>query len=120
MIKHTAFGLSRKWKEHAINRLYYPNWYMDSIEIFNCMVKRVNQEGMYLGSTGENADRLNSCGEKPYPMRLSNVNVHDNIVDSTGRGGIMLSGADKGNNSIYNNTITRCGLNTTVTRAMEL
>ncbi len=89
--------------------LYYPNWYMDSISIYNCMIKRMNQEGMYIGSTGENADRPNSCGQYPYPMRLSNISVHDNIVDSTGRGGIMLSGADKGKNEIYNNKISRCG-----------
>jgi len=67
------------------------------------------QEGMYLGSTGQNADRPNGCGGHPYPMRLSNVKVHHNIIDSTGRGGIMLSGADKGENRIYRNTITRCG-----------
>lgn len=89
--------------------LYYPNWYMDDINIHHCMIKRVNQEGMYLGSTGQNADRPNGCGKYPYPMRLSNVSVHDNIVDSTGRGGIMLSGADKGSNVIYNNKISRCG-----------
>jgi len=64
---------------------------------------------MYLGSTGQNGDRPNACGKSPYPMRLSNVSVHDNIVDSTGRGGIMLSGADKGTNVIYNNKISRCG-----------
>jgi parallel beta-helix repeat protein len=89
--------------------LYYPNWYMDDINIYNCMIKRMSQEGMYLGSTGQNADRVNGCGKYPYPMRLSNISVHDNIVDSTGRGGIMLSGADKGTNKIYNNTVRRCG-----------
>lgn len=89
--------------------LYYPNWYIDSVEIFNCKVTSVNQEGMYLGSTGQNADRVNSCGQRPYPLRLSNISVHNNIVDSTGRGGIMLSGADKGSNKIFNNVITRCG-----------
>ena len=89
--------------------LYYPNWYMDSISIYNCKIKRTNQEGMYLGSSGENADRQNSCGYYPYPMRLSNVSVHNNIIDSTGRGGIQLSGADKGKNDISYNTITRCG-----------
>lgn len=89
--------------------LYYPNWYMDNISIIKCKIKRMNQEGMYLGSTGQNADRPNSCGLYPYPMRLSNITVKDNIVDSTGRGGIMLSGADKGTNKISNNTITRCG-----------
>jgi hypothetical protein len=107
--KTYGFWVKQEVEGTCDQSLYYPNWYMDSIEIYNCMVKRVNQEGMYLGSTGENADRLNSCGEKPYPMRLSNINVHHNIVDSTGRGGIMLSGADKGNNNISHNTITRCG-----------
>src|SRR4029079_3529271 len=81
----------------------------DDIKIHDCMIKRMNQEGMYLGSTGQNGDRPNACGKSPYPMRLSNVSVHDNIVDSTGRGGIMLSGADKGTNKIYNNTVRRCG-----------
>src|SRR5678809_496938 len=76
----------------------------------NCMIKNMYQEGMYLGSTGQNADRPNRCGQHPYPMRLSNVIVHHNIIDATGRGGIMLSGADKGENRIYKNTITRCGL----------
>ena len=89
--------------------LYYPNWYMDSISLYNCKIKRMNQEGMYLGSSGQNADRPNGCGQYPYPMRLSNVSVHDNIVDSTVRSGIMLCGADKGKNEIYNNKITRCG-----------
>jgi hypothetical protein len=107
--KTYGFWVKQEVEATCDESLYYPNWYMDSISIFNCMIKRVNQEGMYLGSTGENADRLNGCGQHPYPMRLSNVSVHDNIVDSTGRGGIMLSGADKGTNSIYNNTITRCG-----------
>jgi len=89
--------------------LYYPNWYMDNITIRNCKIKSMNQEGMYLGSTGQNADRPNGCGKYPYPMRLSNISVYNNIVDSTGRGGIMLSGADEGINKISNNTITRCG-----------
>lgn len=89
--------------------LYYPNFYMDSIEIAYCKIYNVNQEGMYLISTGQNADRRNACGKYPYPMRGSNFSVHDNIVDHTGRGGIMLSGADSGVNKIYNNAITRCG-----------
>jgi parallel beta-helix repeat protein len=89
--------------------LYYPNWYMDSISIYNCKIKRMNQEGMYLGSSGENADRPNGCGQYPYPMRLSNISVYNNIIDSTVRNGILLSGADKGKIEIYGNKITRCG-----------
>ena len=89
--------------------LYYPNWYMDSITITHCMIKRMNQEGLYIGSTGQNADRPNKVGEYPYPMRLSNVTITNMIIDSTNRGGIMLSGADRGVNTISNNKITRCG-----------
>ncbi|MEP6466469.1 MAG: right-handed parallel beta-helix repeat-containing protein [Parafilimonas sp.] len=107
--KTYGFWVKQEVEATCDESLYYPNWYMDSITIYNCMIKRMNQEGMYLGSTGENADRINGCGKYPYPMRLSNVSIHDNIVDSTGRGGIMLSGADKGANSISKNTITRCG-----------
>jgi len=107
--KTYGFWVKQEVANTCDESLYYPNWYMDSITIRNCMIKRMYQEGMYLGSTGQNADRPNSCGQHPYPMRLSNISVHDNIVDSTGRGGIMLSGADKGINKICNNTITRCG-----------
>jgi len=107
--KTYGFWVKQEVEATCDESLYYPNWYMDSITISNCMIRRMNQEGMYIGSTGENADRPNGCGKYPYPMRLSNVSIHDNIVDSTGRGGIMLSGADKGRNDISRNTITRCG-----------
>jgi len=107
--KTYGFWVKQEVQATCDKSLYYPNWYMDDIQIDNCMIKNMYQEGMYLGSTGQNADRPNGCGQHPYPMRLSNISVHHNIVDSTGRGGIMLSGADKGENRIYKNTITRCG-----------
>jgi len=107
--KTYGFWVKQEVANTCDQSLYYPNWYMDSISIYNCKIQRMNQEGMYLGSSGQNADRPNGCGQYPYPMRLSNLSVHDNIVDSTVRSGIMLSGADKGKNEIYNNTITRCG-----------
>jgi parallel beta-helix repeat protein len=107
--KTYGFWVKQEVANTCDKSLYYPNWYMDDIAIHNCMIKRMYQEGMYLGSTGQNADRPNKCADHPYPMRLSNISIHHNIIDSTGRGGIMLSGADKGENRIYRNTITRCG-----------
>ncbi|MBS1747270.1 MAG: right-handed parallel beta-helix repeat-containing protein [Bacteroidetes bacterium] len=107
--KTYGFWVKQEVASTCDQSLYYPNWYMDSIFIHHCMIKRMNQEGMYIGSTGENADRVNGCGQYPYPMRLKNVHIYNNIVDSTGRGGIMLSGADKGKNIISGNTVTRCG-----------
>ncbi len=107
--KTYGFWIKQEVANTCNQDFYYPNWYMDSININHCMIKRVSQEGMYLGSTGQNADRPNGCGHHPYPMRLSNISVRDNIIDSTGRGGIMLSGADKGINKISNNVIKRCG-----------
>jgi hypothetical protein len=99
--------------------LYYPNWYMDSISIYNCKIKRMNQEGMYLGSSGQNADRPNGCGQYPYPMRLSNISVHDNIVDSTVRSGIMLCGQIKGKMKFITIKLHGAGMRT-VTRVTVL
>jgi hypothetical protein len=107
--KTYGFWVKQEVEATCDQSLYYPNWYMDSIDIHNCLIVKVDQEGMYLGSTGQNADRRNACGQYPYPMRLSNITVHDNIVDWTGRSGIMLSGADKGENWIYRNIIMHCG-----------
>ena len=67
---------------------------------------------MYLGSTDPNGGRTIDCNGKsvaPKPMRLGNIHVYNNIIDSTWRGGIQLSDADSGYNEINNNTITNSG-----------
>ena len=67
---------------------------------------------MYLGSTDPNGMRTITCNGKtiaPKPMRLGNIHIYNNIIDSTFRGGIQLCDADSGYNEINNNTITNSG-----------
>ena len=72
--------------------------------------------GFYLGSTDPNTTdpwRYSICNGdtvRPHPSFLRGIRVHDNIVDSLGRNGILLSGA-KGKNKIYNNRVKHIGYN---------
>lgn len=103
------------WIKHeadCADSLQYPNWYMDDISIHDCKFVNIGQDGLYLGSTSPTGQREAYCDGKltyPLPIRLSNIRVYNNIIDSCNRTGIQLSGADKGDNRIYNNTVTRCG-----------
>lgn len=101
-------------KEEAAcpDSLRYPNWHLDSMVIHDIRAKNVNQDGFYIGSTGPNGGRPVSCNGvsvSPIPMRLSNIHLYNLIIDSVGRTGIQMSGADSGNNEINNCTVTNTG-----------
>jgi hypothetical protein len=90
---------------------------MDSMHIHHSYFSNIGQDVLYIGSTGQlPTDRPIECDSagtpvtKYYqPMRLSNVLVHHNTIDSANRTAIQVSGADEGSQLIYNNTITRTG-----------
>ena len=72
----------------------------------------MNQEGMYLGSTDPYGTRDIPCDGKiikPKPLRMGNIKVYNNIIDSTNRSGIQLSCGSAMLNEIFNNTVTNCG-----------
>ena len=76
------------------------------------MIVKVNQEGMYLGSTDPNGTRQVSCDGAnitPKPLRLGNIKVYRNIIDSTNRSGIQLSCGSEMLNEIFYNKVTNCG-----------
>lgn len=103
------------WVKHEADcqdSLKYPNWYIDSISYHDNKGFRIAQDGLYFGSTSPNGQRNITCNGvviAPIPLRLSNIKIYNNIIDSCGRTAIQLSGADMGNNSIYNNTVKRAG-----------
>jgi hypothetical protein len=103
------------WVKHeadCLDSLQYPNWYIDSISFHDNKGSKIGQDGLYFGSTSPNGLRPMSCGGvsvSPIPLRLSNIKIYNNIIDSCGRTAIQLSGGDGGNNEIYNNTIRRIG-----------
>jgi len=88
-------------------------WTIDNISVHDCRIVKMNQEGMYMGSTDPNGIRGVSCNGKtiyPTAMRLSNIHVYNMIIDSCNRSGMQLSGANAGNNRLNNNHITHVGL----------
>ncbi|MDP4248119.1 MAG: hypothetical protein Q8932_19955 [Bacteroidota bacterium] len=95
-------------------------WTISSISIHDNKIVKTWNEGMYLGNTSPDNSATNpdsravQCGTTvtyPRPGRLSNILIYNNIVDSTGRGGIQLSSASGAVSLIYNNHVTHCGLN---------
>ena len=109
---HKHYGVWVKHEADCADSLQFPDWVLHNISIHDNYIHNMSQEGMYLGSTDPNGSRTVNCNGKiisPKPMRLGNMHIYNNIVDSTSRGGIQLSGADSGYNEINNNTVTNSG-----------
>jgi Secretion system C-terminal sorting domain/Bacterial Ig domain len=96
---------------------WYPNFVLDSIVVNNCSVVGSANEGMYIGNTGPDnsppsagdltyqhrwyiCPGVNPPGDPngdstyPEPMRMGNVHIYNNYVDSSGRGGIQVAAHD--------------------------
>ena len=111
-IYNKTYGYWVKQEASCIDSLQYPNWVINHIRIHDGRIKKVNQEGLYLGSTDPNGTRSISCNGKiiqPKPLRLGNIQVFNMIIDSTNRSGIQLSCGSEGVNRIHDNVITNCG-----------
>jgi predicted esterase len=119
-IHNVGIGFDVKSEGSCEDSLNYPNWVIDSISIHDNSVVGIWNEAMYLGNTSpDNAansydPRPIQCGGQkiyPMPMRVGNIKVYNNYIDSTGRGGIQLASASKGMSEIYHNEIHHSGLN---------
>lgn len=111
-VHRKTYGAWIKEDGSCIDSLNYPNWWMDNIKMHDCKFVNIGQSAIYAGNTAPTGTRpvvCNGVTTYPIPMRLSNILIYNNIVDSTMRSGIQLGGADSGYNAIYNNIITRCG-----------
>jgi hypothetical protein len=111
-IHNKTYGFWVKQEGSCTDSLQFPNWVITNIYIHDNKIVKMNQEGMYLGSTDPNGARQVSCDGKmmtPKPLRLGNIKVYNNIVDSTNRSGIQLSCGSTAMNEIFNNTVTNCG-----------
>jgi hypothetical protein len=111
-IHNKTYGFWVKQEGSCIDSLQFPNWIINNIYIHDNKITKMNQEGMYLGSSDPNGTRDILCDGKtihPKPLRLGNIKIYNNIVDSTNRSGIQLSCGSGLMNEIYNNTISNCG-----------
>ena len=98
--------------------LNYPNWILDSMYFHDNKIVGTWNEGMYIGNTSpDNTSSdprpvtCDSVTSYPAPMKNGYTKIYNNIVDSTGRGGIQLANAIIGVSEIYNNTVKHSGMN---------
>ncbi len=111
-IHSKTYGFWVKQEGSCADSLQFPNWVISNISIHDNLIVKMGQEGMYLGSTDPNGQRQVNCNGNiitPIPLRLGDIKVYKNIVDSTGRSGIQLSGAAFGNSEIYKNIVMDAG-----------
>lgn len=88
------------------------SFFMDSITIHHTYSKNIGQDVMYCGSTDQLGGRALVCSGDTvyyYPMALSNLSVHHNLIDSSNRTAIQMGGARRGINKIFSNTIQNIG-----------
>lgn len=111
-------GIVCETNEDCDNSLNYPNWVLDSMSFHDNKIVGTWNEGLYIGNTSpDNASydlRPVICtGDTLYPAPMKNgyTLIYNNIVDSTGRGGIQLANAATGISEIYLNTVTHNGMN---------
>lgn len=112
-IYHKAYIAWVKQEAACPDSLRYPNWYTDSIFFHDVKGFNIGQDGLYFGSTAPTGGRTINCDGSDIstiiPLRLRNIRIYNCYVDSCNRTGIQLSGADQGDNRIYNNIVIRCG-----------
>jgi hypothetical protein len=84
----------------------YPNYLIDSVVIRDNKVHNTHGEGLYIGHTYPLSDPYSN---NLIPVRMNNVKIFNNTVDSTDWDGLQLSNA-RDNAEIYNNTVTHFGL----------
>jgi len=110
-IHHKEYGF---WIKNEANcDTSINNWVLDDIAVHDVKITNTDSQGFYMGSTDpNNFDRPIICdGVTRYyaPSRLGNIRIYNNFIDTTGRGGIQLSGASTGQSKIYNNVVRNNG-----------
>jgi poly(3-hydroxybutyrate) depolymerase len=111
-VRKKTYGVWAKQDPLCDPSFNYPNYTMENIEVHHCRFRNIGQDCIYAGNTDPTGNRDMYCnGQLVHyiPMRLSNISIHHNIIDSVNRTGIQVSGADQGYNEVYSNVIRNCG-----------
>ena len=123
LIHNVGTGIAILTDNNCDQSYDYPNWVLDSMSIHDNKIVGVWNEGMYLGNTSPDNNyydaRPDQCAVAQstptysIPAKTGYTHVYNNIVDSTGRGGIQLAnaGGTAAVSEINNNVCTHNGLN---------
>lgn len=111
-VRKKTYGVWAKQDPLCDTSFNYPNYVMDDIEVHHCRFRNIGQDCIYAGNTDPIGKRDMYCNgvlTHMIPMRISNISIHHNIIDSVNRTAIQVSGADAGQNEVHNNIISNCG-----------
>lgn len=111
-VRKKTYGVWAKQDPLCDTSFNYPNYVMDDIEVHHCRFRNIGQDCIYAGNTDPIGRRDMYCNgvlTHMIPMRISNISIHHNIIDSVNRTAIQVSGADAGQNEVHNNIISNCG-----------
>ncbi len=91
-VSNTAYGgIYAKTEPDCSFESTRDKFLMNGVHIHHCYVHDVADEGMYIGSAKYTGQYLPACDTTVFPHLLSDVRIHDNIVERTGWDGIQVS-----------------------------
>lgn len=97
--------------DHPCDSSYWHNMNMDDLYVHDCNFHYARQDGCYIGSTGQNADRAVNCNGKiyyPMPATVSNIRFERVRMTNAQRTFLQISGCS-GNNYVKNCYFNNCG-----------
>jgi parallel beta-helix repeat protein len=104
-ISHTAIGgIYAKTDPSCDFRATRDKFTMFDLEIHDCYLHDIADEGMYIGSSKFTGQSLADCDTVVLPHIINGVKVYNNILENTGWDGIQVSSAPT-DCEIYGNTI---------------
>jgi Right handed beta helix region/Secretion system C-terminal sorting domain len=109
--KKVQIGILAKTNPENCNPSSYGlGWVIENISFHNNYIHNTQGEGFYLGHSASTENILDCNGNTitVEPVKLKNVRVYNNILDSLGWDGIQVAAAP--NTEIYNNSVKNYGL----------
>ena len=70
-IHNKTYGFWVKQEGSCVDSLQFPNWIINNIYFMITRLSKMNQEGMYLGSTDPNGARDISCNGQNHSSKTS-------------------------------------------------
>jgi Right handed beta helix region/Secretion system C-terminal sorting domain len=112
--KKVQIGILAKTNPENCNPSSYGlGWVIENISFHDNYIHNTQGEGFYLGHSASTENILDCNGSTitVEPVKLKNVKVYNNVLDSLGWDGIQVAAAP--NTEIYNNSVKNYGLSNT-------
>jgi hypothetical protein len=106
-ISYTAFaGIYAKTDPDCSFEATRENFTFYNLEIHDCYLHHIGDEGFYIGSSKYTGQYLPDCDTTVLPHLMHNVLIYNNLIEDTGWDGLQVSSA-VGDCRVFNNRIFR-------------